>query len=127
MKANADFEDLKDQGWTAVKGGEALRRLYPHGHPKFSEILTELAELHSNKNFDYARGGDPLGNFQRCAKVLETTPISFAWSLVSKQIDAVNWALLQGGLQKVESIRDKLRDIAVYSILMMIMLEEDGG
>jgi len=117
---------LEDAAWTALKGGAKLRELFPHGHPEFTEILTELAELHSNKNFDYARGGNPLGNFNRCAAVLETTPAKFAWSLVAKQIDAVNWAFLQGGDQKCESVRDKLRDIAVYSILIMIMLGEES-
>ena len=114
-----------EQGWTAVKGGAKLREMYPHGHPMFTQLLVEIAELHSNKNFDYARGGDPLGNFKRCAEVLEMSPALFAWTLVMKQIDAINWAFLQGGEQKVESLSDKLRDVAVYALLIMIMLEEE--
>ena len=119
-----DRKVVGDAGWAALKGGLKLQELHPHGHPRFTELLTEFAELHSNKNFDYARGGDPLGNFKRCADILGTTPAQFAWSLVYKQIDAVTHAFKQGGEQKVESVRDKLRDIAVYATLMIIMLEE---
>lgn len=114
-----------NKGADAAQAAQMLRDCFPHGHPRFSAIVAELAELHSNKNFDYARGGDPLGNFLRGASNLGLRPVEFAWHLVYKQIDAVNWALLQGGEQKVESLRDKLRDIAVYSMLMMIMLEEE--
>ena len=124
MKDDRDFGILMQDARTAAKGGLKLRELYPHGHPKFSELICEIAELHSNKNYDYARGGDPLGNFKRCADALDTTPAKYAWGLVWKQIDGVNTAFKQGGEQAVESVRDKLRDIAVYSLLIMIMLEE---
>ena len=42
-----------------------------------------------------------------------------------KQVDAVNWAYTQGDANIVESLPDKLRDIAVYAVLQMIMLEEE--
>lgn len=36
-----------------------------HGHPKFYQILEEMAQLHSDKNHDYAESDRPLGNFER--------------------------------------------------------------
>lgn len=97
-----------------------------YGHPRFNEIVDEIKELHSDKNYDYARGGDPLGNFKRVARMIGgLTPAEYANHLMLKQVDAVNWGYLQGDDNKVESYIDKLRDIAVYAVLQIIMLEEE--
>jgi len=125
-----DREAVHDDAWLLFHDRSAsniLRSEFPHGHPRFSELVVEIAKLHSDKNHDYARGGDPLGNFKRCAEALGMPPARYAWMLVWKQIDAVNHAMLCGDANIVESVRDKLRDIAVYSLLIMIMLEEENA
>lgn len=96
-----------------------------HGHPRFNQLLDEFKKLHSDKNFDYARGGDPLGNFIRVAIQLGITPAEYAHHLMMKQVDAVTWSYLQGGEYKVEGKIAKLRDIAIYATLQIIMLEEE--
>ena len=98
-----------------------------HGHPRFNTIVDQIKVLHSDKNFDYARGGDPLGNFKRVGDMLGTSAAEVAHAYMLKQVDAVSWGYRQGGESKVEGKIAKLRDIAVYSVLQMIMLEEEDG
>ena len=102
-----------------------------YGHPKFYEILNELAELHSNKNFQYASQGDPLGNFHRCAsmtsKILKdgiNKPLATALMYMSKQIDGVYEIVGEGKEGTADSLKDKLMDIAVYSVICMILNNE---
>lgn len=101
-----------------------------HGHIRFYEILEELANLHNLKNQDYADNENPLQNFQRTAELCKgfitrrNQPLKMALSFMAKQIDAVYKLVGQGQTGKAESISDRLRDIAIYSILSMILLEE---
>jgi hypothetical protein len=103
------------------------------GHPRFYELSQAECDLHAAKNHDYARGGDPMGNFNRVSTILGLypdfqwqSPAGFAWLLMWKQIDAVMWAMSKGDAQRVESVQDKLMDISVYSKLIMILLEESN-
>ena len=102
-----------------------------HGHPKFYTIIKELAVLHSRKNFDYAGGGDPLGNFHRCGEMVKAllsdgdlADMKTALIYMSKQVDAVIDMIGKGRKEQVEGITDKLNDIAVYAILARILYEE---
>ena len=109
----------------------ALRLLYPHGHPRFVKILLEEAQLHSDKNHDYAAGGNALGNFQRVSAIKklypgfpDDEPHGVALNFMLKQLDAVMWSLAKGTQLKVEGTGSRLMDIAVYAVLCRIMLEE---
>jgi hypothetical protein len=102
-----------------------------HGHPRFYEIVEELKELHSEKNHDYAAGGNPLGNFNRVSKFLEmypglklSNPLVIALTYALKQLDAALWILSNGHNAKVEGTSQRLQDIAVYSIIGMIISEQ---
>ncbi len=44
-----------------------------HGHPKFYELLGEMADLHDRKNHDYSEDEDPLSNLRAC-KAIGLTP-----------------------------------------------------
>ena len=99
-----------------------------HGHPRFYEILDELADLHSRKNHDYASGGDPLGNFKRRADLYSrypgldlSEPVVVAIVDMMKQMDAALWFLSNKHEAKVEGLHDRLRDVAVYSVIAMIL------
>ena len=102
------------------------------GHPRFYELLSEIAELHSNKNQDYATSDNPLINFTREGNVLEeygiitkgNPELKYAMTLMSKQIDGVYKMVGNGDSGKAESVADKFRDIAVYSLICMILCEE---
>lgn len=103
-----------------------LEGLFPNGHPSFIPMCLEEMELHSQKNADYARGGDPLGNFQRVSDALRSygidlSPAQVAFVYMMKQVDAVGRMLGQGYEGQVEGIESKLQDIGVYSKLVNIL------
>jgi len=104
-----------------------------YGSPKFYKILENLAKLHSEKNKQYASKSNPLGNFIRCSKLcdkllnpkIENKPLAYLLILMSKQIDSVFDIIGENKENTIESLQDKLSDIAVYSILGIILSEED--
>lgn len=103
-----------------------------YGHPRFYDLIREEIELHSRKNYDYAVGGDPLGNFRRVADILShypnldlKKPAVVAMVYMMKQMDAILWYMNQGHNLSSESVYDKLRDISIYSKLMSILMWEE--
>lgn len=110
-----------------------LQKAYPHGHPRFLPITLSELQLHSEKNHDYANGGDPLGNFDRVAAILALYPqlphgdrrvVALVYAL--KQLDAVLWGLNSGIVHKIEGANSRLQDISVYMKLIMCMNEDTG-
>lgn len=102
-----------------------------YGHPTFYKIVEELKQLHSKKNFQYASQGNPLGNFERCGTLAHKLfkehvpkPLGAAMLLMAKQIDAVYDIVGEGKVGTLEALEDKFQDIAVYSIICMILIEE---
>jgi hypothetical protein len=92
--------------------------------------LREL-ELHSEKNHDYAKGGSPLGNFERVSSILALYPklslsdqrvVALVYAL--KQLDAVLWGLSEDIEHKVEGLTERLQDISVYSKIVMCMCQD---
>lgn len=100
-----------------------------HGHPQYYKLLEELAELHSKKNATYADDKNPLGNFYRSSKLAEklykptNKPLAQAMALMAKQIDAVYDIVGEDKTNLCETLEDKFKDIAVYSLLCIILLE----
>ena len=108
---------------------DMARSMFPHGHPAFTKISIDEMELHSRKNNDYARGGNPLGNFERVASILANYPhlnlgdprvVALTYAL--KQLDATLNMLSQGYEGNVESMYERLADVAVYTKIVMCML-----
>lgn len=100
----------------------ALREACPHGHPEFIPMLVSQAKLHSDKNHDYAKGGSPLGNFERVGAILAlypgldpSDPVIVMMIYALKQLDAFLWGKAKGIQQKVEGSVERLGDINVYS------------
>lgn len=95
-----------------------------YGHPRFYDLLNELAQLHSAKNHDYADGRDPFFNFRQC----EAMGIP-AWKgaivrLGDKFSRIQNFARRETLEVSSESIRDTLLDNAGYSLIALILFEE---
>lgn len=95
-----------------------------HGHPRFYELLDEIAELHSRKNSDYASDTEPLSNLRRCERI--GIP---AWKGVLVRLedkwDRTEKVASKGeAAVKNESLIDTLKDTAVYSLLCIILIEE---
>lgn len=109
--------------------GEVVKQYY--GHPQFKQIVEELKDLHSEKNRQYATPDKPLANFYRTGRIIAKMvkpgiPVELAscLSFMSKQIDGVYEIVGEGKENTIESLDDKLRDIAVYSVLAMILVRE---
>lgn len=104
------------------------------GHPRFYQIIESLSDLHNRKNTDYAKGMNegPLGNFHRTATIQAlypnmdwATPFGVAMAYMLKQLDAA-MVLKSTKRDSVtgEPITDRMKDVAVYAILLMILDEE---
>ena len=95
-----------------------------YGDPRFYQILDELAELHSCKNHDYA-GEDPLSNF----RLAERMGIPAWKGCLVRMSDKISrlWSFAKKGKLEVkdESVIDTAKDLAVYSILMILLYLED--
>ena len=110
---------------------DQLRLAFPHGHPRFIELCLGMMELHSKKNYDYAHGGNELGNFNRVSAIKKlypgidwTTPAATALDYMLKQQDAVMWSWSQGYEGQVEGKGKKIEDIYIYWPIIRILLEE---
>lgn len=106
-----------------------LRKLFPHGHPDFTTMTLDELALHSDKNHDYARGSDPLGNFNRVACICRQypglnpgKPEVVAALYMLKQLDATLWMLSQGFEGDVENTDTRLTDVHVYAKIMRLIL-----
>ena len=116
------IEDMMEQ--------EAPKINKKNGHPRFYQLLDEFSKLHSEKNHDYATGGDPLGNFMRVSTILGlypglrlSEPLVVALTYAMKQMDATLWMLSNGHEAEVEGIPDRLQDVSVYSAIGIILAE----
>ena len=95
-----------------------------HGHPRFYEILEQMKELHSRKNHDYAGTADPLKNLRAC-KRLELEPFMGVMVRLQDKWSRLEEFVKSGQLMvKNESVIDTLMDSAVYSVLAIILYEE---
>ena len=87
------------------------------GHPSFIPLTLEEIDLHARKNRDYAKGGDPLGNFKRVANILSNYPgldlsnpavVAIVYAL--KQLDAALWMIANKYEGNVEGVDERLRE-----------------
>jgi hypothetical protein len=94
-------------------------------NPAFGKLLEEIKTLHDSKNHDYATNSDPLSNLRRCEQMgvpaLTGTLVRLTdkWSRIEQ--------LMAGKIPKHESLRDSLLDNAVYSLLAILLLDEQSA
>lgn len=115
------------------EGIEMIKGMFPHGHRKFYEIMFDLMDLHNKKNHDFASDEDPLSNFDRVGHLTDMYDV-WGWDVSSsvkvaviyklKQFDAFMNLLQQNKKALVEGVPERLKDVAVYSVLEMILYEE---
>jgi hypothetical protein len=105
-----------------------------YGHPMFHTLIEEIRELHEKKNKQYATPEDPLGNFRRTGKIIAKMlkpgldpTLASCLAFMSKQVDGVYEIFGEAKTDTIDSLEDKLLDIAVYSIIAMIMVREARG
>lgn len=108
-----------------------LAKLYPNGHPDYIPMTLQELKLHSDKNADYAHGGDPLGNFKRVSLMLgllglALSPAQVAFVYMMKQLDAAGRMLFSNYEGQVEGLDKRLEDVVVYAKLVRILQRENG-
>ncbi len=94
-----------------------------HGHPRFYELIQQMADLHSRKNHDYA-GDDPLSNLRASEEIGIPAWKGILVRLMDKWGRLKTFAKTGTFEVKDESVVDTLMDNAVYSLLCIIVLEE---
>lgn len=119
--------------YTIITKEETMRIRDFRGHPDYLKLTEDELRLHSEKNYDYARGGDPLGNFKRVSTIKQlypgldwSTPTATAIDYMLKQFDALLWQLSQHFEGEVENIDARLRDSHIYLKIARILHREGG-
>jgi hypothetical protein len=95
------------------------------GHPKFYEFLKKMAEVHSNKNHDYAGDKDPLKNLHAPKRLGITPFMGVLVRLQDKASRLEQFAQSNELYVKDESVIDTLIDQANYSVLAAILYLEE--
>ncbi len=94
-------------------------------NPKFDALLAEIDKLHGSKSEDYADSDDPMRNLRRCRAF--GVP---SWKGVLVRLSD-KWARIEqlssGKKPKHESMRDSLLDQAIYSLLAIVLLDEESA
>lgn len=98
-----------------------------YGHKRFYELLDEISDLHSRKNHDYAGKQDPLANFRECERLGVTAFEGCIIRMMDKYMRITNFVKAGEMKVKAESIKDTLRDLAVYSLIAIILFEEQAN
>lgn len=97
------------------------------GHPRYYQILEEMATLHDIKAHDYSGSETPLANFYH-SRDFGIDPI---WGVLTRMSDKwqriCNLAKLgfTNNRVKGETIRDSFRDLAAYCIIAEIIYTEE--
>jgi len=95
----------------------------PKGDPRFDAILREIAMLHARKQQDYGRDTDPLANI-RAAREWGVRPWVAALVRASDKDRRLQQYVRTGRLAN-EGVRDSFLDRTVYTILALILWEEE--
>ena len=92
------------------------------GDPRLHALLAEIGELHDRKQQDYGRTGDPFANV-RASEDFGVTGWIGTMIRANDKMRRVQSMALKGSLQN-ESLEDSLMDLAVYSLIAIILYRE---
>ena len=92
-------------------------------NPKFHQLVDEIKHMHDLKNQDYATDEDPLANLKDCVR-LGLHPAMGTVTRMQDKVRRIESFFKRGELVN-ESVRDSLVDLAIYSLLAVIILDED--
>jgi len=94
------------------------------GHPKFYRLLEEMGDLHSRKNANYTAGQDHFANIRESERFDIPAWKGTLIRMGDKWNRIISMAKGQPDLVG-ESMKDTLMDMAVYSLICIILLEEE--
>lgn len=90
---------------------------------RFNSILKELGDLHERKMADYGADHDPYANL-RGSQDFGVPPWVGASIRLNDKVRRLQAFARKGELLN-ESVEDSLRDIAVYAIIALVLLEQE--
>lgn len=93
------------------------------GSEKFHSLLKEIGDLHDKKQQDYGREGDPFANVRASSDFSVQSWIG-AMIRANDKMRRIQKYAKSGDLAN-ESVRDSFMDLAVYSLIALILWEED--
>ena len=106
-----------------MKIQDTMQKKILGGHPDFHKILDEMRDLHDRKNNNYAEDSDPLSNLRGCEQIGLPAHISVFVRLTDKFSRIIQLAKGKPDLVG-ESMEDTLMDMAIYSVLAIILWRE---
>lgn len=95
------------------------------GDPRFHAVLELIADLHDKKQADYGKSGDPFANV-RASEDFGIAGWVGCMMRANDKMRRLQQAAL-GQTLKNESIEDSLMDLAVYSIIGLVLFQETAG
>jgi hypothetical protein len=90
----------------------------------FREITEEIAELTARKNSDYSGGQDAFANFRLAESMGITTADRAILVRMGDKFQRIVNLIDRPAQVSDEAIEDTLKDLAVYSIILLILLRE---
>ena len=93
------------------------------GDSRFHALLKEIGELHDHKQRDYGSPTDPFSNIRGSAH-WGVHPWVGAMLRGNDKIERIK-LYAQTGLLSNEGVRDSFMDLAVYSLIALILWEEE--
>jgi hypothetical protein len=92
---------------------------------RVAELLDELRTIHDTKNHDYAHSADPFANFREAARIGITPFQGVIVRMGDKWARICNLVRYGDPAVKDESLRDTLKDLAVYALIAVALDEEE--
>ena len=93
------------------------------GDPRFHALLKEIGDLHDKKQEDYGVDEDPLANLRGSGE-WNIRPWVGAMNRAGDKVRRLQKYAKVGKLAN-ESVRDSFMDNAVYSLLALILFDEE--
>lgn len=121
----ANLEVTQDTREYAMSGYPFPLKVPHSGSIRFHELLDELGELHDKKQADYGQDDDPFASVRASAQWNVPAWIGALIRLNDKVVRLQSFA--QKGNLVNESAEDSLKDIAVYALIALILMEEESS
>jgi hypothetical protein len=94
------------------------------GDPRFHALLKEIGDLHDQKQNDYGTDHDPFANV-RASQDFGVAPWIGALVRLNDKVTRLKHFAAKGSLAN-ESAEDSMLDVAVYSLIALVLYREQA-
>jgi hypothetical protein len=96
----------------------------PSTSQRFLDLLDEMRRLHESKSKDYGSETDPLANIRQGAEFVGIEPWRGCMVRIADKVQRLKTYCRTGRLVH-EGVRDTLLDLSAYSLLAIVLFDED--